>query len=291
MEPMKTGYRGRLAPSPTGYLHLGHARTFWWASERARMANGTLVLRDDDLDASRARPAFAQAQMDDLRWFGLSWSEGPDVGGPFGPYRQSLRSSFYAAAFAQLRDAGFLYPCHCTRRDIQAAVSAPHANDDEPIYPGTCRPRLIPQPDRQNSPAHWRFRVPDGEDCTFNDGAVGPVALIAGRDFGDFVVWRNDGVPSYQLACIVDDTAMGITEVVRGTDLLISTARQRLLARALGWTPPSYYHCPLWCDANGVRLAKRSDALSLRSLRDAGWTPEQLRSRQEFAPIFPSAGT
>jgi glutamyl/glutaminyl-tRNA synthetase len=290
MEPMTTGYRGRLAPSPTGYLHLGHARTFWWASERARMANGTLVLRDDDLDASRARPAFAQAQMDDLRWFGLSWSEGPDVGGPFGPYRQSLRSSFYAAAFARLRDTGFLYPCHCTRRDIQAAVSAPHANDDEPIYPGTCRPRLIPSPVRPSSPAHWRFRVPDGEDCTFIDGAVGPVALVAGRDFGDFVVWRNDGVPSYQLACIVDDTAMGITEVVRGVDLLISTARQRLLAHALGWTPPSYYHCPLWCDSNGVRLAKRSDALSLRSLREAGWTPEQLRARPEFAPIFPSAG-
>lgn len=291
MEPSGTGYRGRLAPSPTGYLHLGHARTFWWASERARTANGTLVLRDDDLDSSRARPAFAQAQIDDLRWFGLSWSEGPDVGGPFGPYRQSQRQSLYATAFEQLREDGYLYPCHCTRRDIQAAVNAPHAADDEPIYPGTCRKRLVSVDPKQPVRLNWRFRVPDGEDCSFVDRAVGKVELVAGKDFGDFVVWRQDGLPSYQLACIVDDVGMAMTEVVRGADLLISTARQLLLARALGLTPPSYYHCPLWFDSNGVRLAKRADALSLRSLRQAGWTPEQLRARPEFGQLFPLAGT
>ncbi len=291
MDSVGTSYRGRLAPSPTGYLHMGHARTFWWAAERVRQANGTLVLRDDDLDVQRARPAFAQAQIDDLRWFGLDWSEGPDVGGPFGPYRQSQRRSLYAAAFSQLREGGWVYPCRCTRRDIQAAVSAPHASDDEPIYPGTCRPQRIDGNQPEPSGSNWRFRVPDGEDCSFDDGALGTVSLVAGRDFGDFIVWRQDGVPSYQLACIVDDTAMAMTEVVRGADLLISTARQRLLARALGWTPPAYFHCPLWCDADGVRLAKRADAMSLRSLRQTGWSPEQLRARPEFDHFFPSSRT
>ncbi len=281
-------YRGRLAPSPTGFLHLGHARTFWLAQQRAQLFGGTLIFRDDDLDQSRTRAVFAEAQLDDLRWFGLQWSEGPDIGGPHGPYRQSQRLTLYTDAFNRLRDDGWIYPCFCSRKDIQAAVSAPHASDDEPIYPGTCRPterRVVCSSAR---PAHWRFRVPDGESCSFIDAAFGKVERVAGRDFGDFVVWRQDGVPSYQLACIMDDVGMQISEVVRGADLLLSTLRQQLLAKALGLRPPTYFHCPLWCDENGVRLAKRHAAMSLRSLREAGWTPEELRARPEFIePIGP----
>ena len=279
-------YRGRLAPSPTGFLHLGHARTFWIAQQRAHLFGGTLLLRDDDLDRSRSRTVFAEAQLEDLRWFGLRWSEGPDIGGPYAPYRQSQRLAHYTDAFHRLRNDGWIYPCYCSRKDIQAAVSAPHAADDEPIYPGICRPskpRIVCTSAR---PAHWRFRVPDGEVCSFIDAAFGNVERVAGRDFGDFVVWRQDGVPSYQLACIVDDVAMQITEVVRGADLLISTLRQQLLAQALGVRSPRYYHCPLWCDENGVRLAKRHAAMSLRSLREAGWPPEQLRTRPEFTDLM-----
>lgn len=285
-------YRGRLAPSPTGFLHLGHARTFWVAHLRAQQEGGTLIFRDDDLDQSRSRPVFAEAQLEDLRWFGLEWSEGPDRGGPHAPYRQSQRLERYTEAFHRLRDGGWIYPCYCSRKDIQSAVSAPHATDDEPIYPGTCRPAtgseraVWPSP----RPAHWRFRVPDGEVCSFLDAALGRFEKVAGRDFGDFVVWRQDGVPSYQLACMVDDVEMRITEVVRGADLLISTLRQQLLARALGLCPPTYFHCPLWCDENGQRLAKRHAAMSLRSLREAGWTPEQLRARPEFSDLMAPTG-
>lgn len=276
------GYRGRIAPSPTGFLHLGHASTFWRAFERARDAGGVLVLRDDDLDASRALPAYSAAQMEDLRWFGLTWNEGPDTGGPFGPYRQSQRSALYSEAFHRLQAIGAVYPCFCSRKDIQSAARAPQAGDDECIYSGTCRPENLSSTQEPPRPASWRFRVPDGEVCSFVDGAVGSVSWTAGRDFGDFIVWRSDGTASYQLACIVDDVFMRITEVVRGSDLLLSTIRQQLLARALGFQVPNYYHCPLVCDSQGIRLAKRNDALSLRHFRENGWTPDQIRLRPDF---------
>ena len=271
-------YRGRLAPSPTGYLHLGHARTFWTAQQRAVAAGGALVLRNEDLDARRYRLEFVDAMMEDLRWFGFQWQEGPDCGGPFGPYAQSERGHFYRAELEKLRQAGWIYPCQCSHQDILRALQAPHAGEEEPIYPGTCRPRPgitshLPNVRRAN----WRFRVPDGEEISFVDGFCGSQQFQAGRDFGDFVVWRRDDVPSYQLAVVVDDAAMKITEVVRGADLLLSTARQLLLYRALELTPPSFYHCPLVTDDAGVRLAKRHDALSLRSLRAKGLTPQMLR--------------
>lgn len=278
-------YRGRLAPSPTGLLHLGHARTFWMAQERARQAGGTLILRNEDLDRDRTRPEFVTAFLEDLRWLGLEWTEGPDVGGSFGPYSQSERLRSYQEALEQLRSGGWLFPCQCSRKDIQNAVRAPHAADDEPIYPGTCRPRTGGQLEHQTR-VNWRFRVPDGEVVEFVDGQFGPQRWVAGRDFGDFVVWRHDDLPSYQLACVADDAAMRITEVVRGADLLVSTARQLLLYRALGWSPPRFYHCPLLTDERGVRLAKRHDALSLRALRAAGRTPESLR--WEFSTLGPS---
>jgi glutamyl-tRNA synthetase len=277
-------YRGRLAPSPTGLLHLGHARTFWTAYERARRANGALVLRNEDLDPQRSRAHFAEAMLEDLRWLGVGWDEGPDVGGPFAPYSQSRRRDFYLAAWRALLAAGRIYPCVCTRKDLAAAAQAPHeagAVSDEQTYPGTCRPAEGARPAPAEDPAgvNWRFRVPAGEPVSFADGSQGPQTFTAGRDFGDFLVWRRDDVPAYQLAVVVDDAHMRITEVVRGADLLRSTARQILLQRALGYDTPAYHHCDLMLDAAGARLAKRHDALSLRALRAAGHTPEQVREK------------
>lgn len=268
-------YRGRLAPSPTGYLHLGHARTFWMAQQRARANNGILVLRNDDLDTARSKPEFVAAMFEDLRWFGFEWQEGPDCGGPFAPYSQSARHHLHAAALEKLRAGNFIYPCTCSRKDLHSAARAPHAADDELIYPGTCRSNQKSQINNQKS--SWRFQVPDGETVSFIDGQFGPQRFIAGKDFGDFIVWRHDGIPAYQLATVVDDAAMHITEVVRGADLLLSTARQILLYRALGLTPPQFYHCPLLCDETGRRLAKRHDTLSLRALRASGVLPGTLR--------------
>ena len=269
-------YRGRLAPSPTGLLHLGHARTFWVAQERARAHSGTLILRNEDIDSTRFKLDFVRAMIEDLRWFGFAWQEGPDCGGAFGPYSQSERRPLYAAALEKLRAGGFVYPCTCSRKDIRDAARAPHAEDDnEPIYPGTCRQNR--KSEVANRKFAWRFRVPDGETISFGDGNFGEQKFVAGKDFGDFVVWRGDDVPAYQLACVVDDAAMRITEVVRGADLLLSTARQLLLYRALGPAPPAFYHCALMRDENGKRLAKRHDALSLRTLRERGEPPESLR--------------
>jgi len=272
---MTTLYRGRLAPSPTGLLHRGHARTFWTAFERARERGGTLVFRNEDLDPYRSKAEFVGAMFEDLRWLGIEWQEGPDVGGAFGPYAQSERREFYLHAWRKLVDGGFVYPCTCSRKDLAMAAQAPHDADDEPIYPGMCRGKKLVA----DAPAgvNWRFRVPDGEAIEFEDGRMGRQGFVAGRDFGDFVVWRRDDVPAYQLAVVVDDAAMKITEVVRGEDLLRSTARQILLARALGVAIPEYYHCPLVTDEMGLRLAKRHDALSLRSLRSAGRIPEEVR--------------
>ncbi len=230
--------------------------------------------------------------MEDRRWPGISWFEGPDCGGLVGPYTQSERREHYLAAWAQLRDAGMIYPCTCSRKDVAMAVGAPNDGDDEPIYPGTCRPRFVDGAARfrprgtaeaavstwAEAPAgfNWRFRVPDGEEICFTDLHLGPQQLSAGWDFGDFIVWRRDDVPAYQLAVVVDDAAMRITEVVRGADLLKSTARQILLFRALGLSAPDYYHCDLVRDEAGVRLAKRHDSMSIRKLRETGRTPQEL---------------
>lgn len=275
-------YRGRIAPSPTGYLHLGHARTFWEAQERARRKFGVLVLRNEDLDFSRCKPEFVAAMTEDLRWFGLEWQEGPDVGGEHGPYSQSERISDYRFAFHQLQAGGFVYPCTCSRKDVLLALSAPHSGDEEPVYPGTCRSKKLDLrmvASASDAKINWRFRVPDGDSISFVDGNLGPQTFVAGKDFGDFVVWRHDDIPSYQLAVVIDDAAMQVTEVVRGADLLVSTARQILLYRALGLKIPAYYHCALMTDERGVRLAKRHDALSLRTLRGRGENPAALRSR------------
>ena len=329
-------YRGRLAPSPTGYLHLGHARTFWIAWQRARAAGGKLVFRNEDLDYQRCRPEFVHAMYEDLRWLGLDWDEGPDLmpapGGPFAPYTQSQRRNFYLEAWRRLRDTGLIYPCTCSRKDLERALSAPHEEpwqgaelsgstestmpentmndcgaqalspalvkelsarpgtaavqsvspDDELPYPGTCRGKAVTA-STWDSPAgvSWRFRVPEGETVSFTDGHFGRQQFTAGRDFADFLLWRRDDIPAYQLAVVVDDAAMRITEVVRGADLLKSTARQLLLIRALGYPAPSCFHCPLLRDEHNLRLAKRHDALSLRKLREQGVKAEDLRKRFE----------
>jgi glutamyl-tRNA synthetase len=268
-------YRGRIAPSPTGLLHLGHALTFWTAFSRARAAGGAVILREDDLDAARCTEAFALDARRDMRWFGLSWDEGPDVGGPFGPYRQSQRRATYEDAFEHLKATGHLYPCTCSRKDVVAAAAAPHAGDEGAPYPGTCRSGGVRPVEVRHC---WRFRVPDGRTIRWRDLGAGDKAFEAGLDFGDFVVRRHDGTPSYQLACVVDDHCMSVTEVVRGGDLLLSTARQLLIFEALGWKAPDFFHTELVCDQAGRRLAKRHDALSLAKLRRHGWTPEQLRA-------------
>lgn len=289
----RPSYRGRLAPSPTGHLHLGHARTFWTAYARARAAGGVLVLRDEDLDPSRSRAEFAAAMLEDLRWLGIDWDEGPDVGGAYGPYTQSARRGLYLGAWSRLVADGHVYPCACSRRDVLRAAEAPHeagadaavgpraAPDDEPHYPGTCRPPARVAPRAADSPAglNWRFRVPEGEELVFEDLNRGRQVYVAGRDFGDFVIWRRDDVPAYQLAVVVDDALMRVTEVVRGADLLKSTARQMLLQRALGHATPLYFHCDLVTDERGERLAKRHASLSLRALRAAGLAPEEVRAR------------
>jgi len=287
-------YRGRVAPSPTGFLHVGHARTFWTASQRACDAGGTLVMRMEDLDPERSKSMYAEAALEDLRWLGIRWQEGPDEGGPYAPYVQSERREFYLDAWRRLLRGGFLFPCRCSRKDLESALGAPHERartaeggeeldllDDEPVYPGTCRlpecASQLPGPTagelEMPSGMNWRFRVPDGERVEFVDENLGPQRFVAGVDFGDFVVWRRDDQPSYQLACVVDDAAMRITEVVRGADLLKSTARQILLNRALSYDNPKWYHCRLVVDRNGRRLAKRHDALSIRALRERGMKP------------------
>ena len=287
-------YRGRLAPSPTGLLHIGHARTFWVAARRAVKHGGALILRNEDLDSARCRPEFVAAMYEDLRWLGIHWNEGPDRGGALGPYSQSERREWYLAAWRRLVEGGVVYPCSCSRKDVALAAGAPNEGDDEPLYPGTCRPKFSllapkmreklgtqPIPEKPAG-VNWRFQVPDGQEVSFTDLHMGPQRFVAGNDFGDFIVWRRDDVPAYQLAVVVDDAAMQISEVVRGADLLKSTARQIVLFRALGLEIPEYYHCDLLRDESGVRLAKRHDALSIRSLRESGWTPERVRGVVEI---------
>jgi len=278
-------YRGRLAPSPTGLLHIGHACTFWTAYQRALANRATLVFRNEDLDPQRSKPEFARAMMEDLRWLGIRWHEGPDVGGPFAPYEQSRRRELYLETWRKLRDGGQIYPCTCSRKDLATAAAAPNEGDDEPRYPGRCRAR-IREATRYETPVgvNWRFLVPDDEAIAFDDLRLGPQLFVAGRDFGDFVVWRRDDVPAYQLAVVADDAAMQITEVARGHDLLKSTARQLLLIRALGLPIPAYYHCDLIRDEHGVRLAKRHDALSLRALREQGSTAVEVLGLCQCSP-------
>lgn len=267
--------RGRFAPSPTGPLHLGNARTALVSWLAARAAGGRHVMRVEDLDAARVRPGLEARILDELRWLGIDWDEGPDVGGPCAPYRQSERLAGYAAALARLREAGRVYPCFCSRAEVAAAAGAPHGPSDEgPRYPGTCAALSAGEAARRAAGRRpsWRFRARSGP-VRFDDGVHGPRAVDVAAEVGDFVVARADGVPAYQLAVVVDDAAMGVTDVVRGDDLLPSTGRQLLLYEALGLAPPRFAHVPLVVGEDGERLAKRHGALSLGELRAGGADP------------------
>jgi len=274
--------RGRLAPTPSGHLHLGNARTFLATWLAARSQNGSVVLRVEDIDRDRVSLELEREQLADLRWLGLDWDEGPDVGGSFGPYRQSDCLERYRDALADLHRKGAVYPCVCSRKEIQAenqrAGGAPHPGEEQ-RYPGTCRglfesaKHALAESGRD---AAWRFQVEPGA-LPFDDLVQGECSTDSADVVGDFMVFRKNGWPAYQLAVVVDDAHMGITQVVRGQDLLASTARQLLLYRALGMQAPSEWaHLPLVNDERGMRMAKRDSALALRTLREARVSPERV---------------
>jgi len=294
----------RLAPSPTGAQHVGNARTYLlvWLSARAQGAR--VILRIEDIDSPRVKPWAVQQAIDDLRWLGLDWDEGPDIGGPHAPYLQTQRRDRYAHALIELQSRELVYPCTCTRSDVEAAASAPHAGQEGPVYPGTCRHNTVADATTLGDrPFAWRFRF-DGrgqwseargrkennatssyssdlrpltsDPPSFNDLLAGPQSCDPTTDLGDFVIAKSDGSPAYQLAVVVDDHDMGVTEVVRGDDLIPSTFRQLALYDAFGWTPPQYAHVPLMVGPDGRRLAKRHGDTRISILRDAGVPAERL---------------
>lgn len=264
-------YRGRFAPSPTGDLHLGCAATALVTWLAAREVGGRLVLRMEDIDTPRVVEGAAERQIEDLRWLGLDWDEGPAEGGAFGPYAQSERFGLYEEALDRLGRAGLVYYCDCSRAEIARIASAPHAGDDGPRYPGRCRQHGLETRDWKRPPA-IRLKVPEGE-VAVRDRFLGEIRQNVQTEVGDFVLKRGDGIYSYQLAVVVDDLAMGVTEAVRGADLLGSVPRQVLLAELLGGTAPGFAHAPLVVADDGARLAKRAHGIPLRDHREAGVSP------------------
>ena len=278
---------GRYAPSPSGELHLGNLRTALEAWRDCRARGGIFILRVEDIDTPRIVPGAERQMIEDLRWLGLDWDEGPDVGGPAGPYRQSERVPFYAAALEQLAEAGLTYLCTCSRKDLREA-SAPHGPEG-PVYTGICRAADPVAQAGHPAGAAERFRVDRAPDVVFTDLRLGPQKFNLEDLCGDFIVRRRDGLWAYQLACALDDALMGVTHVWRGEDLLISTPRQIALLRALGLPLPAYGHLPLVRDALGRRMCKRDGSDSLRRLRQAGLTPARARERILSTPLLDPA--
>lgn len=268
--------RGRFAPSPSGRMHLGNLFCALLSYLSVKSRGGEWILRIEDLDTARCRPDYARQVEEDLRWLGLAWDEGGSAGGPDAPYFQSQRTALYEEALARLRGMGLVYPCFCTRAQLHAA-SAPHREDGLTVYPGTCRgltPEDIARREAAGRKGALRLRVPE-ETVTFTDGHLGEVTEYLPTDCGDFLLRRSDGLFAYQLAVVVDDAAMGVTEVVRGADLLSSTPRQLLLYELLGWEAPEFYHFPLLLSPDGRRLSKRDGDLGLGALRER-YTPEEI---------------
>ncbi|MDE5773200.1 MAG: tRNA glutamyl-Q(34) synthetase GluQRS [Muribaculaceae bacterium] len=269
---------GRFAPSPTGRMHLGNIYTalLSWLSVKSR--GGRWILRIEDLDPQRSRRAYAEQIEDDLRWLGLSWDEGGlgDLG-PHGPYSQSRRGDIYHRDLCRLAERSLLYPCTCTRADILSA-QAPHQSDGRIVYQGRCRPAVMHPLSPDEMPGHTlRLKVED-RDIMFTDKICGEQCVNLRDHCGDFVVQRADGVCAYQLAVVIDDALMGVTEVMRGDDLLLSTAQQLYLYELLGYIPPVYAHLPLIRNEAGQRLSKRDKSLSMETLRSE-FSPEELLGR------------
>ena len=273
--------RGRLAPSPTGALHLGNARTFLLTWLSIRSQGGSLVFRMEDLDHPKVKVGAAQQALDDLEWLGLDWDEGPGREGSLGPYTQSKRVPTYRRALDELISEELVYPCVCSRSDVEHAQSAPHPGEEGPRYLGTCRNRFesyaeavqfLPQ---GRLPA-WRFRTSPEAGTTFVDGVHGPQSGCVHDEVGDFVIARHSEGAGYMLAAVVDDTAMGVSEVMRGDDLLSTTHRQILLARALGLASPRYIHVPLMVGPDGKRLAKRHGDTRISALREGGGSAQDI---------------
>jgi len=264
-----SGYVGRLAPSPTGALHLGNVRTFMVAWLRARRCGGRLLFRMEDLDHPRDKPGAAAGAVADLRWLGFDWDE---------ECTQSERRPLYADALARLRAAGRVYPCVCSRKDVENAQSAPHAGE-QLFYPGTCRDRFASWEDAAafaGRPPCWRFRTTADDMVAFDDAFAGPQRMDVAAALGDFPLARDPDGAGYTLAAVVDDAATGVTEVVRGDDLLAATPPQILLYRALGLEPPRFFHVPLVVGEDGQRLAKRHGDTRVAAFRAAGVTPERM---------------
>lgn len=272
--------RGRFAPSPTGYIHLGNVWSAFLCWLQVRQQQGTLILRIEDIDEQRSKDVYAKALMEDLHWLGLTWDEGPDVGGPFGPYIQQQRYDRYETALAQLRAEGLLYPCYCSRARLQA-IGAPHEGEQS-VYDGHCYGFSEAERARQTKVPSWRVHVPD-KTISYKDEIYGEQLEDLRHQCGDFVVRRADGMFAYQLAVSVDDGAMGVTHVLRGRDLLSSTARQIWLIEHLGYRLPHYTHVPMLIDGAGHRLSKRQHGITVRQLRDEGWGADQILSHLAIA--------
>ena len=276
-------YRGRYAPSPTGRLHLGNLRTALLAWLHVRLANGRFILRIDDLDTPRNKPGAIGQIVSDLRWLGIDWDEGPDIGGDHGPYLQSERTGLYDACFTRLTDRHLVFPCTCSRKDVRRAQSAPNLGQTEPVYPGTCRPPTgsPPAAGPMEQPVSWRFLTRDLE-ITSRDELSEPATQSLDRTVGDFVVRRRDGLYAYQFATVVDDGLMGVTDIVRGADLVGSMPRQLALFDALGFMRPRFLHVSLMRDRHGRRMAKRDGSDSLEEWKRRDGSPDRLIGELAF---------
>ena len=265
--------RGRLAPTPSGELHLGHAATFLRVQQSIREKNGTLILRIEDVDRLRCKDEFRTSSIECLRNMGITWDEGPEKGGEYGPYTQGEKTQRYKEVLLELKAKGLIYPCSISRRKLRKrGFDRVHG---EMLFPSELRDNCEEPEDIWG--INWRFRVPDGEVISFYDTELEKeVAFKAGVDFGDFIVWRRDGMASYELSVVIDDHDMAISEVIRGEDLLLSTARQVLLYKALKWGLPSFGHCPLLLDETGEKLAKSRGSISLKSILEEGCDWKQM---------------